>query len=210
MRFLVRCVIVCLASVAPSCNESGVGPSPSILIPFSSGATWTFGKTFFDSEAQPILKQQTSLVVDSDTVIDGQRWSAIERFGTKLLYCNRYEGVGVWWLGHEAGYHVQYKCPAAVGDVYGYPVPTFGEGSAMRLDIHTATVLAVDTVISVPAGVFHCIAYAISDNYEEDYRIEFVSLGTGWIKEDNFYRQNASQTWKRSNTSELIQFHPGR
>jgi hypothetical protein len=210
MRFLVLCAIVCLASVAPSCNESGVGPSPSILIPFSSGATWTFSYTFFDSEDQPILQQQTTLVVDSDTVIDGQRWSAIERFGTKLLYCNRYEGVGVWWLGHEAGYHIQYKCPAAVGDAYAYPIPSFGEGSAMHLDLYTAIVLTVDTVISVPAGVFHCIAYARFSVSQLRYRIEFLSLGTGWIKEDYFDRQNVSQTWKRSNTSELLQFHPGR
>jgi hypothetical protein len=210
MRFLVPCFIVCLALLVPSCNESGVGPSASILIPFSSGATWTFNKTYFNSEGQPILQQQTTLVVDSDTLIDGQRWSAIERFGTKLLYCNRYEGVGVWWLGHEAGYHIQYKCPAAVGDVYGYPVPWFGEGSAMRLDSDTAIVLTVDTVISVPAGDFHCIAYAVSDNFPKWYSIEFLSLGTGWIKEENFYLENASQTWKRSNTSELVRFHPGQ
>ena len=200
-KFLILLVFPLLSS----CKEAVIVPDvePTEVFPLKMGNRWDFTRTYWDMSGNPTQVAAEYLRVFADTVLFGQRGSIVWLYAADQFFTNSYEGVTTRWIAIDDQAHVIYKYPARVGDTYGYPIPTFGQVLFMDDTSWIATVIAVDTLITVPAGSFHCIAYRVSPDVYWFYRLYFISVGDGWIKEETWARDRPTNSMVRTNSLEL-------
>jgi len=191
-------IIVFLGLTINSCNNNVVDPSSSSnvhLIPFSTSNKWIFSQTTYDS-----LGSVSSVYLDTiqflDTIISNITW-----FHTKnndWAYANSNSGV-ISRLIDDNHIFLSYKYPAVQGERYGSPSLAHADiGNAWLVDTeYYTTVLQIDTVISVPAGNYHCLLYQ-TRSYNSNigfYENEYISPGYGWIKLETYFIYNSSKNY---------------
>lgn len=188
-------VLLCVSLALFSCESNPVAPSSEEIgwIPFKKGNLWKFIRTYYDPLGNAILVQQNtdSIFIAADTVLEGKKWYYRHYLGHKLAYRNTSSGVMARLVSANtiATPFVQYKFPVQTGDTFGFPIVFFSGNQAWLDDMtYTATVMSLDTVITVPAGSFRCLQYRlqrVSDIFS--WQDEFIAPRLGWVKRDSYY-----------------------
>ena len=140
------------------------------IIPIAKGNSWYYSGIWYDTLGSVRERYYVKTDVRRDTIL----------FGRKLtFYSGRYVANSDSGLIAYTGYSIMaeaptdtivhymllYKFPAHVGDIFAYGV----------------IVGSVDTIVSVPAGTFHCVKYMSYQNGILCYS-DYVSPGIGVIK----------------------------
>jgi hypothetical protein len=172
----------------PSGNAQGGTLFPAMTV----GTTWTYQFTDSVEGGPPPTKADTFGITKQIVVADsvdstGVRWSgmnngAYQPLGDDLssvpsYYSNR--NGGFWFLAFSVAppavipptFYLMFKYPAKRGDTY-YPTANL---AFVQRDLVTVT--ASDTLITVPAGSFHCLRYDLNG-----LDVMFVAPGIGIVK----------------------------
>ncbi|MFA5832592.1 MAG: hypothetical protein WDA22_03840 [Bacteroidota bacterium] len=175
--------------VLPSCEKDNpVDTSPSVkqIWPLKPGNTWAFSTVEYDTTGTVIKSGFGSFVVTTDTIVSGETWYHITGTGSggTMFYTNRSEGL--WVMSNSTSGLFQglfFKYPVNAGDNW-----SLG-GDPMFLQ-------SADTVITVPAGTFHCYEYRLSmiDYY-------YFCPGVGIISEDSYSSTNSGRRYLKERLS---------
>jgi hypothetical protein len=185
--FILSLVTLLLASCSEQSNPTGSGTSSSNqIMPLAVGNSWTTRVTFYDTTGAVANLDSSTIKIVRDTTIQNEKWFADS---SGILYTNRSDGLWMKWASSTV---LVAKYPASLGDTF-----TTGVFNDM-----TATVLSMDTSITVPKGTFRCYRYrAIKgafdtnySNYSEDN--SYFSLGIGLIKWEDYLKTRAGTRYR--------------
>jgi hypothetical protein len=176
-------------SLLVSCHDMGPGPSSSTIsniLPLNVGNKWVAFVTPYDSLGKAGLGSSTTIELVRDTVIESQRWFYYLGFGRKVAYRCTESGAAVRLVSPNIGENegIRYKQPCTRGETYRLAMISLSpDGDRITLDsTYICTVKSIDTVITVPAGTFHCIHYYVREYDGADSWDDFLAPGSGWIK----------------------------
>ncbi len=190
-------VFIFLSLTLVACSDDPLSPPGSVpitketsIIPLALGNKWEFRDTHYDSDGTFLGIDSSSIFVDTMFNADGWTWHHTNPDG--LLMSIRSDGVwlrGIY-LGSDILWH---RYPARSGDttILGVVYP----GNSTRA-LHVKVVVAVDTMITVPAGTFKCIGYQsrylddqgkVIPGYDVLYKYtDYYSLGVGFVLIDQY------------------------
>ncbi len=162
------------------------------IIPIAKGNSWYYSGIWYDTLGSVIQRSYAKTDVKGDTIIFGKKLA----FYSGRRVANSDSGL-IAYAGYSlfaeaptdtiVNYMLLYKYPARTGDIYDY---------GMRIG-------TTDTIVSVPAGTFHCIKYMYYENGILGYS-EYVSPGIGVIKlVTNFGVFNKKYSMQVSSVKEL-------
>jgi hypothetical protein len=181
-------VFVILGLTFAACNNNVAGPSMatnSSFIPLSTSNKWVSLVTKYDSLGN-VLSSYSDSTQFEDTVISNIVWYHTKN--NDYAYANSDSGVITRLIGEKTNSHIylSYKYPVVRGECFASPsLACASLGNAWLVDTayHTL-VLSTDTVITVPAGSYHCIGYQTKNNDTNTTwsTIEYISPHYGWIK----------------------------
>ena len=148
------------------------------IIPLKMGNNWDYIRTVYDSAGIVQYTENINYLVIRDTIIHYERWFGLTNTPASIYYTNKYNGYWLYrkkvpnYFPNDTSFLI-YKYPANVGDIYN----GFG---------YQREVVAVNKLISVPAGSFNTIHYVDTflppNNYlQESFEI-FVARGIGIVK----------------------------
>lgn len=176
---------VALAVAIAGCSGDIASPPPSrALMPLTVGSHWSYewyDSVEFGTAFTPgVVPPGTEVTVPRDTLVGGIRWAIVDGasdlldFGTgpEVLadeHDGLYEFLPSPGFGLPSSSLQMFPYPTRVGTLFGF----HGEGSVSTLD----------TIVTVPAGAFHCIRYDIASGWSYSTMNEtfFISPGTGVI-----------------------------
>ncbi len=180
----ITAVLATVSSCAAPAEKSIAPPDSSLqadpLIPLAIGTRWTYDsidsvELTTDTSRDHSFHQKQSFAVIADTVAaDGSTWAVLDSayevidggtgIGGHSYVANRSDGFWDWSL--PLGY------PALALLFFEFPYPT-KTGTSANLGV--TSVLSTDTVVTVPAGTFHCLLYRESGDSV------FVAPGVGVV-----------------------------
>ena len=173
-----RGVLVLFAAACSATEPSGDPVSGDGLFPFAVGSEWTYSVA--DSGQTAVIKDSVLTIrIVEESVSNRIHWYRSDPGGKLGTYAgfnwfaNKADGVH-HSLGPAASFGgIAWRYPASPGVVY--DVPVFG----------SIRVASIDSVITVPAGTFHCLAYEVflQLNSPQPSRVVFVAPGVGLIKD---------------------------
>ncbi len=174
--------LFCLVFMLSSCKKDNLVDSSlgeKQIWPLKLGNAWTYHQTNYDTVGSIIQWYNGSKIVTMDTIVHDETWYGIS---DDYAFCAN-KSDGFWQLsGSFQG--LRYKYPASAGDNWYYG------GARMYL-------LSTDTLITVPAGTYHCYKYRYLWNsipVVDDY----FCPGVGLIAEDWYSRTNSGRLYKYS------------
>lgn len=159
-------------------NPVNYNNSSQSLIPIVKGNTWYFTGTSYDTLGN--VKENFGEIIDvrGDTILFGKKLTFYS--GNYVTYTDSgliaYEGYS-YSLDAPGDttvyYELLYKYPAQTGDSFS----------------HGMKVGTIDTIVTVPAGSFHCIKYSSYYAGFLNYDV-YISPGTGLIKVVSYFGAN--------------------
>jgi hypothetical protein len=166
-----------------SCKKDNpVDSSPSVkqIWPLKMGNTWAVHMIEYDTTGAVTQSGSGTLVVTTDTIVGGETWYQISGVGSDglMFYTNRSDGL--WVMSSSTSGLFQglfFKYPVSAGDSWNLG------GDQMFLQ-------SADTLITVPAGTFHCYEYRLSMS---DYY--YFCPGVGFIAEDSYSSTNSGRLY---------------
>jgi hypothetical protein len=218
-RFYALKPILCSVSLLwliVSCNDLATEPASttiSNILPLSVGNTWLDFQTTFDSLGRVRATTSTSLEINGDTLIGGHRWFHVVLLNDKIANRNTESGASVRLVSPNSGDNegIQYKQPCSRGESYPFAIVRLSpEGHRVTVDSeYICTVKSVDTIITVPAGSFHCIHYYVLEYGGAFSWDDFLAPGWGWIKQVRYHASSRGGRAYVSSISETtsIQLH---
>jgi len=181
MKSFVNALLFCFAIfMLTSCKKDNpVDTSPSVtqIWPLKPGNTWAFSTIEYDTTGSVIHSESGAFVVTTDTIVAGETWYHITGAGS-MFYTNRSDGL--WVMSNSTSGLFQglfFKYPGSAGDSW-----NLGEDQMF--------LQSADTLITVPAGSFHCYEYRLSmiDYY-------YYCPGIGFIAEDSYSSTNSGRRY---------------
>ena len=172
------------------CSDGPTGPSTIIeFMPIEIGNQWITQHSYFDTLGVQIqINLPDTVTIIGDTLINSQRWCYQYYLGYLLAYRNAESGAFIRLVSPNTDgvEKLLYQFPTYVGSAYAYPVVTFSGDSAWLSDTKdSCTVISVDTVLTVPAGTFHCVQYR-TIRLPRSWTDHFVARDYGWIRTDYY------------------------
>jgi hypothetical protein len=180
MKSVVNAMLICFAVFfLPSCkkdNPVDSSPSAKQIWPLKAGNTWAFNTIDYDTTGAVAQSGPGSFVVTTDTIVGGETWYHISGGGS-TLYTNRADGFWGMSPGPSGIFQgLLFKYPVSAGDSWN------SGGDQILLQ-------SADTLITVPAGTYHCYEYRLSSDYY------FFCPGVGIIGEDSYSRTNSGRLY---------------
>lgn len=200
----LTCLLISLSLV--DCTSESTAPTQTHvyisegLIPFRVGNRWAFKRfNVVDSLGTLVPSDTSEIVVLKDALFNGTPWfQSNTPWPAGYAYTNKPQGCYLrgWLNNNLTTEFLEYKYPATPNESYTVPILFLGADSVWLQDsLRIVTVLSTDTLVTVPAGTFHCYQFRFQYNYpnwRESYD-EFVSPGFGWIVK-NYYERTAAGT----------------
>ncbi len=164
-------------SIAPPSDTSTTPSNP--LIPLAIGTRWTYDSidsvlfTTDTSRDHSFHQSQSFAVIADTTVADGSTWAVLDS-ASGIIDVSGGTGVHGYVANRSGGF---WSLNLALSPVlsllfFEFPYPA-KVGTSENFGI--TVVLKTDTVITVPAGTFHCLLYAESGD------TVFVAPGVGVV-----------------------------
>jgi len=149
-------------------------PSTSVLLPLDVGNSWTFRRTEYNTNGSVNYIDTITQNIVKDSSLYGFKWSfeSYEQF----LYQN--DKQGLWIFYTEPRLYYRYPSSPNVHFVQNYD---------------TVTVVSTDTLITTPAGSFHCYHYKIDFN---NFPInQFICPDLGFVNMEYGYYYYTPPIW---------------
>jgi len=184
MKLIVNALLFCfLIFFITSCKKDNpVDSSPSVkqIWPLKQGNTWAFSTIEYDTAGVVTHSGSGTFVVTTDTIVTGETWYHITGGGSgeSMFYTNRSDGL--WVMSNSTTGIFR-------GLFFKYPVST---GDSWNLGGDPMFLQSADTLITVPAGTFHCYEYRLSMS---DYY--YFCPGVGFIAEDSYSSTNSGRRY---------------
>jgi hypothetical protein len=183
MKLIILALIIGLLFLG-SCNDDPLGPqSVGQLQPLNIGNYWSYSYLRMDTLGVVTDTLKWIEVVDSDTVIGGQRYYSIRDivtmfFGFKIFYINKNDGLYRFILYGET--------PSLY---FKYPVK---QNELVFRDTDTLKVINIKAETITPAGKFYCVVYQhmIFNNSQWYYENTYYCPGIGKIKVETGYTRD--------------------
>jgi hypothetical protein len=172
----VLILLLFLSIIFTTCEDS-VSTNNEVLnpiVPLEIGNAWSHRIEWFDSTGNLTQTFYDSSAIISDTIIQNERWFIWSNIA-RTITTNRKSGY--WYRFGNTSYLVL-KYPIKKGETYKY-----GNDPNIYLDV---TVLAIDSVISVPAGDFSCIIYEWRNSYGPLSSIECYAPNIGMVRYERY------------------------
>jgi hypothetical protein len=177
---LLFCFVVFMLTSCKKDNPVDSSPSVKQIWPLKPSNTWAYHTIEYDTTGAITQSGSGALVVTTDTIVGGETWYQISGAwsGGSMFYTNRSDGL--WIMSNSTSGLFQelfFKYPVSAGDSW-----NFG-GDQIFLQ-------SADTLITVPAGTFHCYEYRLSMS---DYY--YFCPGVGIIAEDSYSSTNSGRLY---------------
>ncbi len=193
--------------VFAACENSTNPPSDAFyyssygIIPLRAGNSWTILRFDASDSLGAFRPGDTSrITIPTVAVYANQPWFIAhwgDWAGGGNAYSNSIQGCLVRGWYHYPTFRfteqfLRYKYPATAGDQYAVPGVFHSADTAWVQDsMQICTVLSTDTVITVPAGTFHCYHYRFQWTYHSThpgipFEDEFLSPGVGRVQWDQY------------------------
>jgi hypothetical protein len=174
-------LIVAVAGLIWSCGDddqiTNSEPSEDIM-PLAIGNQWRSEVLRVDSAGDTVSLDSQSTIIVGDTTISGQTWF---RYQTDYIQSSdlpvlRMASDGLWVSGPDAtdAAYLLAKYPCNTGDTW---------TNAAADD--TITVRGTKVSVTVPAGTYECVQYAIH-RPSGDSTVNYYAPGTGLVKQTFF------------------------
>ena len=182
-----------------ACPKSDVvGPTtpsnPIYIVPLSISNKWIQSITKYDSLGNVLSSYIDTLQFPLDTIVSNVHW--FHRFREDNAFANVDSGfvIRLLPLANNPDAFWQYKYPTIKGERYPFPSfthATFGDEWFVDTVLHSI-VLSIDSLITVPAGSFHCIVYQtiFNDTTKLNKTIDFLAPGFGPIRTEIYQSYN--------------------
>jgi len=162
----------------PSCKTDNTVdvniPSASVLLPLDKGNSWTFLRTEYNPDGSVIQTDTITKKIVKDSSLYGFKW-AFESY-ERCLYQNDEQGLWVFYTEPQ----LLYRYPS-------FPNVQFVQS------LDTVTIISTDTLITTPAGKFHCYHYRINFN---NYPInQFICPDLGFVNMEYGYYYSKPPGW---------------
>jgi hypothetical protein len=184
MKSFVIAMLFCFAAMMlTSCKKENPVESSSTakqIWPLKSGNAWAYHVIEYDTTGVITQSGSGAIAVTKDTIVGADTWYQISGFGSSgsMFYANRSDGL--WIMSNNTSGIFK-------GLIFKYPVNT---GESWNLGGDQVFLQSTDTVITVPAGTFHCYAYRLSMS---DYY--YFCPGVGFIAMDSYSRTSSGRPY---------------
>ncbi len=190
-------VLTAFGSLLPSvvCSQT---PPPTadtnVIVPLGVGYRWEGILTTYHGSDSTLSSEFVTLTYEMSD--HNERWYRLAYIrngdtNTALyLLTNRKDGL---WQ-RNADYVAPDSLSRVMTLVFKYPAVA-GDDYTCGLEL-TMSVLATDTVVTVPAGTFHCICYLATDlsGEETSDTVLFLCPGVGWVRKVG-YTGSSGPNW---------------
>jgi hypothetical protein len=151
-------LILLTAALLAGCGVTDPTADPTVIMPLKVGNTWIERVSEYDSAGILTRDYLDTMAIVSDEMIGSEHWF---RSDEPVVRTNRTDGLWVRVDGFNTWLAFHY--PAAVADTFQTQQwqETFENGAGGIQFITYMTVTSTDTVITVPAGTYHCYAYEL-------------------------------------------------
>jgi hypothetical protein len=158
LRYIPSASLLLSVALLVGCGLTDPSPSASVIMPLKVGNMWIEKVSEYDSTGVVTRTYLDTITIVSDEVIGNEHWF---RSNEPVVRINHHDGLLVRVDGFTSWLAIQY--PAAVADTFQTQQwqQTFENGAAgIRFNTYMM-VTSTDTVITVPAGAYHCYAYEL-------------------------------------------------
>jgi hypothetical protein len=134
-------------SATPDAPQTVAPAKPAPLIPYTVGNQWMTKTTSFDQNGTMLSTEYDTSAVIEPVAIDGEAWYRIHGVRSRDLFAAT-RADGPWMRADlDSMPERRFLYPAAAGDTFGMH------------DGISYVMTSRDSVVSVPAGTFHCVVY---------------------------------------------------
>jgi hypothetical protein len=179
---LLFCFVVFMLTSCKKDNPVDSSPSVKQIWPLKPGNTWAFSTIEYDTTGAVTQSGSGAFVVTTDTIVGGETWYHISSSGT-TFYTNRSDGF--WVMSNSTFGLFQ-------GLLFKYPVSA---GDSWNCGGDQIFLQSADTLITVPAGTFHCYEYRLLYNSEPMSDYYYYCPGVGIIAEDSYSSTNSGRLY---------------
>ena len=145
-------------------------------------------RSYYDTLGNITSTFQDTIKITGETTVQGVTYSVMLDSYALIFCINRNEGLYALWGDNKE--YLLLKYPASSGDYYSNPSTNM-------------TVVATDTLISVPKGNFHCYHYSLLNTSGINYPVnDYYSPGIGYVQ----IEVNYSHTPKIFVRSKLVDY----
>ena len=177
---LLFCFVVFMLTSCKKDNPVDSSPSVKQIWPLKPGNTWAYHAIEYDTTGAITQSGSAVIVVTKDTIVGGETWYQISGIGSggSMFYTNRSDGLWVMSNSTSGLFQSLY---------FKYPVSA---GESWNLGGDQIFLQSADTLITVPAGTFHCYEYRLPMS---DY--VYFCPGVGFIAEDSYSSTNSGRLY---------------
>lgn len=179
------------------------------MLPITIGNSWTYQDTVYGSGNEYVLDQTFSITIISSVVINGKKYAT---FDDMLSSPTRNDALGTWTLRLDSTRteYLEFKYPGSLGDVFDFDTtttPTTNGGT--QVVYGHAQIITTDTLITVPAGTFHCYGYeydyfTMQDGKLYSKDLSYCAPNVGCIKDEAYKFDKRTNTFYLGSISRLI------
>ena len=185
MKSFLISILIGISLLISSCENSPTSPGiDGDLIPLKLGNYW--GYTYFRYDSTGVTTDTLKWVelVDSDTLINGQRYYSIRDFvtmffGFKIFYINKADGI-YRFSNYLESLSRQFKYPVKQNEV-------------IYRETDTLQVISLIQKVVTPAGEFYCIVYQSMKQVGVTwyyYENTYIAPGIGKVKIETGYSKD--------------------
>jgi len=199
MKYAIHSIIVVSVFCFNSCKDDFLlSNDPIQLYPLTVGNYWVYEYQEYDSLG-PVLKPLNWVEeVDSDTVIDGQKYYSIRDLFSAFM------GFKIYYINKSDGLYSSTGSANNIQRIYKYPVK-YNELIFREYD----TLKVVDVVENeeTPSGKYFCIVYQKMTVNNSMYYYEniYISPGIGKIKVESGITRDKIK-YIKSSVMQLVQY----
>jgi len=196
----IKILFIGYLSLCISCKNSTVEPEiKDSLIPLAAGNEWIFQETTTGIYLPYPDVDTVSFLISESKIISNQKWyrkKIIDKgipFDLDNIWSMEYQNASTGILSRVIYYdsassvYLYHKYPTSINDKNGIPRSTIYNGKLIIDTFMVSITISVDTVITVPAGTYHCVHHQIvpSTGKITSKTDVYISPNYGWIKEES-------------------------
>jgi hypothetical protein len=207
---LLLCLVLC------GCSEDVLLPEDRLpLRPLVVGNVWIGSTTIYDTSGSVRTIIHDTLRIESDTMINGERWFATNKGGSARYITNRPDGFWLLDTSFPDQPWRDIKQPAQIQEVCSRDTFYVGAGFSNYF-VHERILLEKGRELTVPAGTFTANCYSFMQRDSQGHELpdsqytyrrdrQWIAPGIGHIRTEDYSRTTDGREylWQRFELTEV-------